>query len=700
MSTASSSLSFNAVRLVAPAVIACLGVATIARAQQWVSTEGPFSGEVTAVAATPEGTVIAGTAGKGLFYRSASDHIWSRSVADTFDGITIHSIVNFGEQLVASTAGRGVYRSVDGGENWAGLNTGLGSLIVRALLVASDGRLYAGGSNGLYRLSGPANWTALSGGIEGHDIRAIAENSEGVIYAGSFGRGIMRSMDTGLSWDLLADGLATTITRSLAINSNDEVFVGTFGGDVVQRSDDGGSTWVASNEGLVTTSIWAISVAPDGTFFVGSQRDGIFRSTDGRTWEQTPAPVTTVSGFTFSGGRVFAATRVGLLASSTSGQEWTLEGIPFSRVNTLLESDGRLLAGLELGGIHYSDDQGYTWHPSHMNNEDILRLAEDQEGNLLAATVGAGVLRSTDAGITWQQIWDTQRVVYSITADTTGGIIASTDSGVYRLAHDDTTFRLISPPGVTMRSVLVTSGGTILAGSEFQSIWRSDNEGAEWSQVAHALIGDLWIWDLSAMPDGRIAAATTGLGAWLSADDGLTWAPLPGTGDVVMSDLSLSPNGDLIGVGFFGQVFVIPRNSDHADAFGPPFLSTPVVRSVAALTDGTVLIGTDPLGVRRLDGLRIVSTESSPEIPVADKLDLYPNPTDRVSGIQVRFGHAGPVRWEIIDILGRRLAFGEHVGATGDPVSFQVDISDLSPGVYWIRVRGEDFDRVGSVVVR
>ncbi|HEX9660475.1 MAG TPA: hypothetical protein VGA18_09240 [Rhodothermales bacterium] len=682
-----------------PAVIACLVVATIARAQQWVSTEGPLSGEVTAVAATPEGTVIAGTAGKGLFYRSASDLIWSRAAAEAFDGITIRSIVNFGEQLVASTAGRGVYRSVDGGENWGGLNAGLGSLIVHALLVASDGRLYAGGSNGLYRLSGPENWTALGGGIEGHDIRAIAENSEGVLYAGSFGRGIMRSMDTGLSWDLLTEGLATTITRSLAINSNDEVFVGTFGGDVVQRSDDGGSTWVASNEGLATTSIWAISVAPDGTFFVGSQRDGIFRSTDGRTWEQTPAPVTTVSGFTFSGGRVFAATRVGLLVSSTSAQEWTLEGIPFSRVNTLLETDGRLLAGLGLGGIHYSDDGGNAWQPSHLNNEDILRLAEDGDGKLLAATLGAGVLRSTDNGITWQQIWDTPRVVYSITADTTGGIIAGTDSGVYRLAHDDTTFRLISPPGVAMRSVLVTSGGTILAGSEFQSIWRSDDEGAQWSQVAQELIGELWIWDLTAMPDGRIAAATTGLGAWLSADDGLTWAPLPGTGDVVMSDLSLSPNGDLIGVGFFGQVFVVRRVSDHAEAFGPPFLSTPVVRSVAALSDGTVLIGTDPLGVRRLDGLRIVSTEDIPEIPVADRLELYPNPTDRVLGIRVRLGHAGPVQWELIDVLGRTLDSGQFSGSHVEHVSFEVDASRVSPGLYWMRVRGEDFDRVGSVVV-
>ena len=669
-----------------------------ALAQQWVSTEGPYSGEVTAVAATPEGTLIAGTAGKGLFYRRALDSDWTRSLATAFDGITIYSIVAHGDHLVAATNGKGIWRSADGGENWGNLSAGLGSLIVRALFVASDARLYAGVLSGLYRLNGSGEWVEQRGGIEGHDIRAIAENSEGTLFAGSFGRGVMRSGDGGLSWNLQTEGLATTIIRSMAVNAGDEVFVGTFGGDVVQRSDDGGSTWVASNEGLAPTSIWAISIAPDGTFFVGSQREGIYTSTDGRTWEHAPAPITTVSGFAFSAGSVYAATRVGLLASSPAGQDWTLAGIPFSRVNSLHEKNGRVFAGLELGGVHYSDDGSGTWQSSELNNEAVVRFADDSDGNLLAATFLSGLFKSSDAGISWQHAWETPRALYSVVVDATGAIVTGTDSGVYRMAAGDTTFRPAGLAGTAIRSVLVTPNGVMLAGSEYRSVWRSTNGGQEWTQTAVQLIGDLWIWDLIALPDGRVAAATTGLGVWTSSDDGVNWEPLPGTGDVVIADLSLTRGGELIAVGLLGQVFLLEKGADHAVTFGPPFLSSPV-RAVAALSDGTVLIGTEPLGVRRLDGLRIVALEGGSEMPTAARLDVYPNPTVRSSSIRVRYEHPGSVRWELTDVLGRGLDSGQFNGSNVEHASFEVDTSRLSPGLYWMRVRSAETEGVRSVVV-
>ena len=84
-------------------------------------------------------------------------------------------------------------------ENWGALNPGLGSLIVHTVAVSSSGGLYAGASNGLYRLSALDRWIALGGGIEGHDIRTIAENGEGVLFAGSYGQGILRSTDSGLA---------------------------------------------------------------------------------------------------------------------------------------------------------------------------------------------------------------------------------------------------------------------------------------------------------------------------------------------------------------------------------------------------------------------------------------------------------------------------------------------------------------------
>lgn len=675
-----------------------LGLVCRAAGQNWVSTDGPFSGEVTAVAVTPEGLIVAGTAGKGLFYKGFSDQGWSRSATATFDGVTIHDIAVYGETIFAATAGKGIWRSADGGAHWSGVNAGLGSPIVHALLVSANGKLYAGASDGLYSLAQPDTWAQITGGVEGHDIRAIAENSTGTLFAGSYGRGVLRSTEGGVAWELRQDGLITTIIRSLAVDNRDRVYVGTFGGSVVQRSDDNGATWVPSGDGMDAQGIWSIAVAPNGMFYAGARSEGIFASDDGETWHHLPAPTTAVSDFAFLGSRVLAATRVGLLLAEDPEEEWRLVGIPFSRVNTLQRSGVRLLAGLNLGGVHYSDDRGGSWTPSSLNNAAVLRLAEGPEGALLAGTLSDGLWESVDDGESWRQIWKTVRAVYSACPDQAGDILAGTDSGVYRLAAGDTTWRLLSQPGVAIRSILATSDGVLLAGTEREGIWRSTDDGSVWTQAAEVLRGEeVWIWDLIELPSGRLGAATTGQGVWISDDRGETWAPLPGTGDVIGADMTLSQNGELVAVGYLGQVFVLERGSDHAVTFGPPLL-TSYVRAVTVLADGSVFAGTDPLGVYVLDGLRIVAAEPD-AIPPGNRLSVYPNPASIGATVRLELDRPSRARWELVDLLGRIRETGWTELHAGGDVTTRVDLSHLPSGVYWIRVHAATFDANRSLVV-
>lgn len=666
------SLTFSARR---PALAQCLDLLC------WESTGGPQSGEVTAVATGSEGTIFAGTAGKGLFYKRLNAPNWTRSSAEAFDGIRVSAIVSFGNGLIASTAGTGVWRSLDGGENWSGLSSGFSTLIVHALMVSSDGRLYAGSSSGVYRLSNDNEWIKLRGGAEGHDIRTIAETHEGVLLAGSYGRGVLRSSDHGLTWELVGNGLATTIIRTLAVNDEDEIFVGTFGGNVVQRSDDGGDTWVASGDGLEAQGIWNISIAPDGTFFAGTRSRGIFVSGDGRNWQARPSPATPVNGFAFVAGNVFAATRVGLLKLQGAA-EWSLVGIPFSRVNALHLQGDRLVAGLHLGGVQYSDDNGRTWMPSTLNNKTILSFADDNSGGVLAGTLGSGVFRSMDRGESWEQIWNTIRVVSSIDVDRSDGILVATDNGVYRLAASDSAWRQLTPPGIATRSVLSTHDDVLLAGSERESIWRSSDNGETWTQVAPELRGDeTWIWDLVEMPDERIAAATISEGIWLSSDAGRTWQPLPGTAEEAVADLALDGNGNLVAVGFYGQVFRLQASEIVAQAYGPPFLSAPV-RSMTVLGAWTIFIGTDPLGVVQLGA--IVHSEDESEHALDKGPEVYPNPAR--DGTTVRFATSqwSPVRWTLYDVLGRAVTVGSQVARPAGERELSIDTSRLTPGIYLV----------------
>ena len=482
------------------------------------------------------------------------------------------------------------------------------------------------------------------------------------------------------------------------VDNQDHVFVGTFGGSVVQRSDDDGETWVPSGDGLDDQGIWSIALAPNGTYYAGSRGRGIFASDDGKTWRHLLAPITAVSGFAFEGDHVLAATRVGLLSSETSQDEWRLSGIPSSRINTLHRSDGRILAGLNLGGVHYSDDRGVSWTPSTLNNEAILRLAEDQKGNLFAGTLDGGLWESVDNGETWQQIWKTVRSVTSVSTDSVGDILAGTDSGVYRLAVSDTTWRLITQPGIAIRSILATSTGVLLAGSEREGLWRSTDGGETWLQVADVLRDDgLWIWDLAELPSGKLAAAITGQGVWTSDDEGASWQPLPGTGDVVGADLTLSQNGELVAVGLLGQVFLLNRDASHAVGIGPPFLSAQV-RSVAVMDDGTVLIGTEPLGVYVLDGFQIVASEPTTVMRSRDALSVYPNPASRSATLRLRMDYPSPIEWEILDLLGRTRRTGNAV-ASGGVWTNRLDLSSLAAGFYWLRVRAADLDLNQGIVV-
>jgi photosystem II stability/assembly factor-like uncharacterized protein len=69
----------------------------------------------------------------------------------------------------------------------------------------------------------------------------------------------------------------------------------------------------------------------------------------------------------------------------------------------------RLAAGVEVGGVHVSDDGGDTWTTRRItgfeapHTEDIHHLAMPAADTLVAAT-GGGLFHSADAGRSWQRL--------------------------------------------------------------------------------------------------------------------------------------------------------------------------------------------------------------------------------------------------------------------------------------------------------
>lgn len=202
-----------------------------------------------------------------------------------------------------------------------------------ALDKTNENIILAGGvSGGMWRsIDGGANWAKTTGASDRHSVTHVAQdpintniwyyttgesvgNSSSGGSAAYRGNGVYKSTDGGITWVLLASttGNPTVFGGSannfqycwrVAVNPvNSDVYVAAWGG--IYQSTNGGTNWtrVLDGGGIAarTARYTDISISSKGVFYAtlsssGSPKKGIFRSTDGTTWTSiTPAelPVT------------------------------------------------------------------------------------------------------------------------------------------------------------------------------------------------------------------------------------------------------------------------------------------------------------------------------------------------------------------------------------------------------------------------
>ena len=297
----------------------------------WTQTNGPYGGHVTALHATPEGVLFAGTYEAGVFRSTDGGETW----APVNEGLRVYvdkiipNILAFAQKadtLYAGTGGdlfystnggdswrqltrfkdggvravafisdalyigrreKGVFRSDDGGESWTPINDGLIQRDVQRLLV-SGSALFAKTSDGLFRLkAGENSWTKLVI-VDAWNLNAAAPDITGVavsgetIYAATADGDLLRSRDMGDWWKSIKPQKAIQhFSGELAAVSNTIFHIGSGSADGrVYRSNDAGSSWKMFNTSLINQTIESITALSEKTLYVGSL-DGVFRSADG-----------------------------------------------------------------------------------------------------------------------------------------------------------------------------------------------------------------------------------------------------------------------------------------------------------------------------------------------------------------------------------------------------------------------------------
>jgi hypothetical protein len=210
---------------------------------------------------------------------------------------------------------------------------------------------------------------------------------------------------------------AEAVMRIASFDALDGVFAATETG--LYHSLDG-ETW--ADLGVPRTAVYAVGAGPDGRLYAGTRPAHVYvaRPEDGsdpadRSWRE-------LEGF----------------QDLPSREEWRLprhEDLAQVRdLHVHLDEPDRVVAGVEVGGVHVSEDGGETWTERREGtHDDVHELAVLGPDEYLTAT-GYGLFHTADAGRSWTRLDEgyDQRYVRSL------GVVGDAVYAGAALAHTST----------------------------------------------------------------------------------------------------------------------------------------------------------------------------------------------------------------------------------------------------------------------
>jgi ligand-binding sensor domain-containing protein len=276
---------------------------------------------------------------------------------------------------------------------------------VQALVIGGNGVIYAGSfGHGIFRsVDRGVTWARVGGGITDPFILSLASAKDGAVYAGTFRGGVFRSRDEGNSWQPINGGLKRLEVKAL-LAVDHELFAGT--GDGVYRLHGSEDLWTPVTSGLDDILVHALARSPDGTLFAGTSGKGVFRFIPrSNGWVR--------------------------MHHGLKDHEGMIEN--FIRV-LVIDHDQSIFAGTFDGGVFRSADGGLTWRPISraLPNDSIRGIVLIDQGMIVAT--GNGIFKTTDKGKQWVPVNKglTNLAIQVLMRTEDGGLYAGTSAGIFR----------------------------------------------------------------------------------------------------------------------------------------------------------------------------------------------------------------------------------------------------------------------------
>ena len=230
--------------------------------QHWSdrSTGLPPASSINALAFDATGKKLYAATDVGLFGSTdAALHWLAIGKADqSFDYTALAFDLKATQTLYVGTASHGVLLSLDGGNSWSSINTGLPARTsINALTVDPDSeQLWAATNVGVYRSDDKGKtWQAFDTDLSTSMVYSVQPDTvvnggtRGLIFAGT-NHGFYFSQDDGGHWKTSPESLIGTNIHVIYVDFHkpSTLFVGTDVGAL--RSDDSGQTWSGLGPGM------------------------------------------------------------------------------------------------------------------------------------------------------------------------------------------------------------------------------------------------------------------------------------------------------------------------------------------------------------------------------------------------------------------------------------------------------------------
>ncbi len=536
-------------------------VATVPCEHTWAQTASvPVGRDINVIAVDPKdaNVVYTGTEHMGIWKSTDGGLTWTEvgyaGDMSRLGKTSAIAIAPSNTAVVYASFATEVDKSIDGGLHWT--RTGLmdAGAVVRGLAVSprDTNVVYAalgGGSptavGGIFKSSdGGANWARVGSLTYALSI-AISASTPETMYAGATD-GIYKSTDGGTTWTQVYSGVSSSLATpfSMAIDPTDSNTVyAVLGGTL--RSTNGGSSWTK-----VRTDGAQVVLAPSQpTVLYLMAGPGILKSTNrGDTWSTaTTATVAASSPQTIAvdpsnASKIYIGTRGQGIYFWQDGGGMTLSSpavrsIPASLGAAIAAdpiNDSTVYVGTEFGEIYVSDDKGGSWTRltilgTGSSTSLITGLVVDPlNPDVIYASNVEGVYKSQDGGANWKTITsglsDPRVISLAIDPKNPNRLFAGTGSsrprnmtegsGMFYSANGGESWSKVQGiPDVPIPAIAISpsESNTIYAAAMAAGIYRSTTGGTSWSQVNTGL-QDLCVYTLAINPQTPSVAyaGTTG----------------------------------------------------------------------------------------------------------------------------------------------------------------------------------------------